>query len=183
MKVKRMAKQAHEYQYQLIIMRHAKTEGMSPEGDFARQLTEKGRKQAKHMAQALAAYKLTPDAIVCSSAVRAQSTCERMLRVFGDKPSVEYKRALYDEGMSAIFDALGEQKKKVRTLLIISHEPTVSLASQWIANEQSDSDQLLLVSLGFSPASIAVFGSDMPFAQWDTHSATLIGMVKPKECE
>ena len=82
--LKKVAKKAKDYKYVLLVMRHAKTEPFGDGGDAGRELTDKGRKQAKAVAKGLAAHKMVPTRIACSSATRARQTCDRMLKVFGD---------------------------------------------------------------------------------------------------
>ena len=168
--LKKVAKKAKDYKYVLMVMRHAKTEPFGNGGDAGRELTDKGRKQAKSVAKGLASFKLVPDRIACSSATRARQTCDRMLKVFGDDPKVDYRQSLYEGGVQSVFDELAQTKEKRRTLLILGHEPTVSIACQWIASSESDPTLLDLLNLGMSPASIAVFGADEPFNQWQLHS-------------
>ena len=74
-------------------------------------------------------------------------------------------------------------KDKRHALLVLGHEPTVSLASQWLAGEQSDPGQLDLLNLGMSTAGVAIFGSNAPFRKWGTHEANLIAVLTPKEFE
>ena len=45
--LKKVAKKAKDYKYVLMVMRHAKTEPFGNGGDAGRELTDKGRKQAK----------------------------------------------------------------------------------------------------------------------------------------
>ena len=90
--LKKVAKKAKDYKYVLMVMRHAKTEPFGNGGDAGRELTDKGRKQAKSVAKGLASFKLVPDRIACSSATRARQTCDRMLKVFGDDPKVDFGR-------------------------------------------------------------------------------------------
>ena len=181
MNLKKVAKKAKDHKYVLILMRHAKTEPSSSKGDFERQLTDKGLKQAKRVAKGLRDMNLVPDQIDCSSATRAQQTCERMLKVFGDDPKVDYHKSLYEESIQSIFDVLAGCKEKRHTLLVISHEPVVSLASQWLASTASDPSQLDLLNLGMTTAGIAIFGSDIPFRKWDVHQADLIAVLTPKD--
>ncbi|MEE1296202.1 MAG: histidine phosphatase family protein [Bifidobacterium sp.] len=179
--LKQLAKRAKGYKYVLLVMRHAKTEPFDAHGDFERTLTDKGLKQAKKVAKALESVGLVPDQIDCSSAVRARQTCGRMLKVFGDGPKVEYVKALYDDGMQAVFDALASCKDKRRTLMVIGHEPTVSMACQWLASARSERSLLDLLNLGMSTASVAVFGSDAPLRKWGTHDAELLGVLNPRD--
>ena len=51
--LKNIAKTADQYLYVLLVMRHAKTEPANLAGDRARELTDKGRKQAKNVARGI----------------------------------------------------------------------------------------------------------------------------------
>ena len=133
---------------------------------------------------------MVPTRIACSSATRARQTCDRMLKVFGDDPKVDYRQSLYEGGVQSVFDELAQTKEKHRELLVLGHEPTVSLASQWLAGEQSDQDvnkmgsrKPMKLNLGMSPASLAVFGSNEPFNQWQLHSGELIALLTAKDFE
>ncbi|WP_081450365.1 SixA phosphatase family protein [Bifidobacterium gallicum] len=162
-------------------MRHAKTEPFHASGDFNRELTDKGLKQAKTMAKGLRELGLVPDQIDCSSAVRAKQTCMRMLKTFGDKPKVDWHKSLYGDGMQAVFDALHGCKEKRHTLMVLGHEPTVSMASQWLANPASDQHLLDLLNLGLPTATCVIFGSSAPFKSWDMRQATLLAVLGPKD--
>ena len=180
--LKKVAKKAKEYKYVLLAMRHAKTEPFGGNGsDVGRELTDKGRKQAKAVAKGLAAFKMVPTRIACSSATRARQTCDRMLKVFGDHPKVEYRQTLYDGGMQAVFDELANAKDKTRVLMVLGHEPTVSVSCQWLASSDSDMVKLDLLNLGMSTASVVVFGSDQPFSRWQVHDAELLAVLSPKD--
>lgn len=182
--LKKVAKKTKEYKYVLLAMRHAKTEPFGGnDSDVGRELTDKGRKQAKTVAKGLAAFKMVPTRIACSSATRARQTCDRMLKVFGDDPKVDYRQSLYEGGVQSVFDELAQTKEKHRTLLVLGHEPTISIACQWLASTESDPTLLDLLNLGMSPASIAVFGSNEPFNQWQLHSGELIALLTAKDFE
>ena len=181
--LKKVAKKTKEYKYVLLAMRHAKTEPFGGNGsDVGRELTDKGRKQAKTVAKGLAAFKMVPTRIACSSATRARQTCDRMLKVFGDDPKVDYRQSLYEGGVQSVFDELAQTKEKHRTLLVLGHEPTISIACQWLASTESDPTLLDLLNLA-CPASIAVFGSNEPFNQWQLHSGELIALLTAKDFE
>ena len=177
----KVAHKAKKYAHILLVMRHAKAEPFGEEGDEARRLTEKGLRQAKAVAKGLKELKLTPDAIVCSTAERTRQTCEKMLRTFGDKPKVDYRAALYDGGVQSVFDELSHAKGRTRVLMVIGHEPTVSVASQWIASSSSDPALLDRLNLGLSPASLVVFGSDRAFSDWQVHDGELLAVLSPKD--
>lgn len=62
--------------------------------------------------------------------------------------------------------------------MIIGHEPTISMACQWIADpEEPAFDEL---NLGLSPASVVILGADEPIAAWREHGAHIVAVLKPK---
>ncbi|MEJ5922068.1 SixA phosphatase family protein [Bifidobacterium thermophilum] len=179
--LKKIAKTADQYGYVLLVMRHAKTEPANLAGDRARELTDKGRRQAKNVARGIESLGMVPDRIACSGAVRAEQTLERMLKVFGDGPKVDYRQSLYEGGVQAVFDEIARTADKYHTLMVVGHEPTVSIASEWIASERSEQSLLNLLQLGLSPASVVMFGSDKPFSSWQVHAADLFAVLSPKD--
>lgn len=177
----KVAKRVRKYDHILIIMRHAKAEPFNTDGDYGRELTPKGLKQAKKVAKGLADMGLVPDIIVCSAARRARQTCEKMLKTFGDAPKVDYHQSLYEGGVQTVLDELTHAKDKTRVLMVLGHEPTVSIASQWIASSDSDSERLDLLNLGLGTAGVVMFGSERPLQEWQVHSGDLIAVMNPDD--
>lgn len=180
-KLSKVAKAAKKYDHILIIMRHAKAEPFGDKGDSERELTDKGLKQAKAVGKGIESLRLVPDQISCSSATRTRQTLDRMLKTFGDKPIVDYRISLYDGGVQAVFDELAHVKAKNRVLMIVGHEPTVSISAQWLASADSDGERLDLLNLGLSPASIVIMGSNKPFDEWQVHSGELLAVINVKD--
>ena len=160
---------------------HAKAESLGKSSDRDRNLTDKGLKQAKTVAKGLAELKLVPDRIACSGAARALQTCERMLKTFGDHPTVDYRQSLYDNGVQAVFDEIAQTKGKHRVLMVLGHEPTVSISCQWLASADSDPSLLDLLNLGLSTAGVVIFGSDEPFERWQIRTGQLLAVLTPKD--
>lgn len=132
--LKKVAKKAKDYKYVLLVMRHAKTEPFGDGGDAGRELTDKGRKQAKAVAKGLTAHKMVPTRIACSSATRARQTCDRMLKVFGDDPKVDYRQSLYEGGVQSVFDELARPRKSIANCWCSAMSPPCrSHASGWRA--------------------------------------------------
>lgn len=179
--LKKVAKAAKEYRHILIVMRHAKAESLGKSSDRDRNLTDKGLKQAKTVAKGLAELKLVPDRIACSGAARALQTCERMLKTFGDHPTVDYRQSLYDNGVQAVFDEIAQTKGKHRVLMVLGHEPTVSISCQWLASADSDPSLLDLLNLGLSTAGVVIFGSDEPFEHWQIRTGQILAVLTPKD--
>ena len=63
------------------------------------------------------------------------------------------------------------------------HDPNPSRRAFILNSTESDPTLLDLLNLGMSPASIAVFGSNEPFNQWQLHSGELIALLTAKDFE
>ncbi|PJM79908.1 SixA phosphatase family protein [Bifidobacterium scaligerum] len=180
-KLNKVAKAAKKYKHVLIVMRHAKAEPFGEKGDRDRNLTDKGLKQAKSVGKGLVALGLSPEQISCSSAMRTRQTLDRMLKSFDGEPIVDYRLSLYEGGVQSVFDELSHVKPKIHVFMIVGHEPTVSIASQWLASADSDTERLDLLNLGLAPASVVIMGSDKPFDEWQVHSGELIAVINVKD--
>ena len=62
-------------------------------------------------------------------------------------------------------------------------EPTMSICSQWLAEDNSDPDLLDLLNLGLPPATMVLLGSERPLTDWGTHQARLLGILGPQDLE
>lgn len=119
---------------ELILWRHADAEpGSLDKPDEARELTEKGRKQARKMAEWL--NRNLPDdcRILCSPAVRAVQTVEALGRKFKTDralaPDVHAESVLRAAGWPDADD----------TVLIVGHQPTLGhVASRLIAGTEQE---------------------------------------------
>ena len=179
-----LAKRARRASHVLVLMRHAKAEPLedAPGGrDIDRGLVGKGRRQASRVADGLDRLGLVPDRILCSGAVRARQTLEGMLPTFGDGPVVDYRRSLYDGGFQDMLDQIVRVPDGTRTLMVLAHEPTVSMAAQRLAGDDSDPHCLDLIGLGMPTATVAILVSDKGFPDWTPGGASLIGVLRPKD--
>ncbi len=178
--MKALSKAAKKYGYVLVLMRHAKADN-NADDDAARELVDKGYKQSKHMAKVLVSAKLNPDSLISSGVTRSRETTETMLKVFGDHPKVQYRQSIYESGRKAVWEEIAQTKAKVKRLLIVGHEPDMSMVCGQIASDQSDPAWLALLRVGMGNASICVLGCDRPFKTWDVHCADLLGVFSPKD--
>jgi phosphohistidine phosphatase len=175
-----LKQQARKHSYLLLLMRHAQALSAGQGDDRLRPLSPCGLRQAATMGKMLTRMSMLPDRIVCSGATRTRQTLDQMLEPFGDKPKVEYKESLYTEGTQAIFDELAASKLDEHILLIVAHEPVVSMIAQLLADENGDQNSLSLLGLGIAPANVAILGSDAPFNSWQLHHAECVGILSPK---
>lgn len=110
----------------LLLMRHAKSSWNDASlPDEERPLNKRGREAAKRMGRYLREHGLVPDAIVCSTAVRARETAERLIAATGSELEPQFARSLYFEGINAYLEAIGGAEDSVRRLMVIGHNPDI----------------------------------------------------------
>jgi len=111
----------------IILWRHAEAEEGS--NDLARQLTEKGRKQAAQMAEFLQRHLPVDTHILVSPAVRTQQTAAALTRDFTTTPSIAPDASAHAVLQAAHWPNAGG------TVLIIGHQPTLgTVAAQLLGS-------------------------------------------------
>lgn len=122
--------QLTESRMDLILWRHAEAVDGTP--DLARELTQRGRKQAKQMAAWLNA-RLPADAqILASPAIRTQQTAEALGRPF------ETERALSPTSDTSDLLAACGWPQHSGTVVIIGHQPTLGrIAALLMSGEEA----------------------------------------------
>ncbi|BDR54723.1 phosphoglycerate mutase [Bombiscardovia apis] len=170
-----------KYAYLLLLMRHAAAKPGEYNGDRERVLSMEGLDQAERIGATLSQLSLIPDRIVCSGSARTRQTLDQMLDLFGDDPHVDYRESLYSDGTQAVFDQLAVTKANEHTLLIVAHEPAMSMGAQLLSDIHTDAKLMRKLNLGLSPANVAILASDHPFGEWNMHGSQLLGILNPKD--
>jgi phosphohistidine phosphatase len=112
----------------LVLLRHAKAE--RPEGyakDIDRPLSARGRVDAAVAGRWLEANGLVPDQVLCSPSVRTRQTWQHTALV--GEIFVAYEQSLYFGGAAEAIELIQETAVTVSTLLVIGHNPTMSIVS------------------------------------------------------
>lgn len=144
----------------LYLLRHAKSNWDDPERtDFDRPLAARGRKAAPKMGLYMAHYGVTPQEIICSSAVRARETLGLILphlRVTGDC-IVRLEKGLYEaKGADALIRRLKAVQPGPRRLLIVGHNPSLQDLALMLASPKEASRQLEALHEKFPTCGLAV---------------------------
>ena len=115
---------------ELILLRHGKAEDSHPQGDGARALVDKGRKQASRAGRILNAAQGAPEIVLTSPLVRAVQTAEEFCRA-AELPGPVVKGWLacgcLPETALAELAAFHDFKR----VAIVGHEPDFSRLIQW----------------------------------------------------
>ncbi|MSP24907.1 MAG: histidine phosphatase family protein [Myxococcales bacterium] len=107
----------------LVIMRHAKSAlDMGADGDHARPLNDRGRRDAPRMACRLRELGWVPERVVSSDSRRTRETWALMQAELGEVPSA-FIAALYLGGVAPIRAALATLGDEVKDALVLGHNP------------------------------------------------------------
>jgi len=114
----------------IFLMRHgiaSEPGGSRFEVDARRQLTDAGREKIHKIAHALKELEIKPDLILSSPFVRAEQTAAILAREYDMEERLKFSDLLVPAGKAeAILDEITE-KYMVEELLLVSHEPCLSL--------------------------------------------------------
>ena len=157
----------------LLVLRHAKSDwGAGTHADIDRPLNTRGRTTARLMGRFLAASRQTPDAVICSPAMRTRRTVALAMEAGGWHCPVRVADALYGEGVDATLAELRKELDAHETILVVGHQPTwQELVERSIGGGQ----------IGFPTACLARV--DFPCDRWEDvvpGQGTLVYLVPPK---
>jgi phosphohistidine phosphatase len=111
------------YVKRLFLLRHAKSARDDPAlRDRDRPLAPRGRKAAKRVARWTKKHAVNPQLVVCSSAVRAQQTLQRV-RPFLGEPEVWIEVTLYAAGAETLLARIRTLPDEVDEVMLVGHNP------------------------------------------------------------
>ena len=109
----------------LYLLRHAKSAWDDPAlRDRERPLAPRGRKAAKRVGRWAGKHGVRPQLVVCSSAVRAQQTLDRVLPGLGG-PTVWVEVTLYAAGVETLLARVRALPWEVDDAMLVGHNPAL----------------------------------------------------------
>lgn len=108
----------------LILFRHAKAVPHDAAPDPDRDLTERGRKDARFMGGYCVDEMLLPDLVLVSPAVRTRRTWECASSVLKDV-QVEFDSSIYLSDMGRLLELVRSTRDDVKCLMIVGHNPGI----------------------------------------------------------
>jgi phosphohistidine phosphatase len=164
----------------LILMRHARQGGMAAT-DHDRRLTREGHLQARRVGRRLASLGPIPDRVLASTALRCRETWSDMAVALPTTIDLELEADLYNATAERLLDAIAAVDEAVGTLLVLAHNPGISLLALGLAgSREAERDRLLR---GFSPATTAVFEVADAWATLSPRTARLQSFAGPDEAD
>lgn len=116
----------------LVLLRHAKAANPERVADTDRPLTARGHADAAAAGAWLLARGLRPARVLCSPSRRTRETWHGVQVALGDGSAatgVRFDPALYDAGARTVLGLIQETGPEVDVLVVVGHNPTVSMIS------------------------------------------------------
>ena len=143
----------------LLLIRHAKA-GSHDMKDFDRPLTDKGIRDAEHMAGELKKAELIPEYVLTSPALRTKTTADIFIKVLAI-PHKGKDKAIYEANTHTLLNVITHLPDEYSFVALVGHNPGISQILYELTGEVRD----------MSPADAALIGFD--FDEWEmVHSDT-----------
>jgi len=109
--------------HRLHLLRHAKSSRDDGVDDRDRQLSRRGRDDARAVGRSLPAVLGALDLVLCSSALRTRETAELVLAGFAPLPKILFEETLYLAGPAALLRRLAQLDESAGAVLVTGHNP------------------------------------------------------------
>lgn len=163
----------------LTLMRHAKAEP-SAETDLARPLADRGRRDARAAGALLASRGEAPELALVSTATRTRQTWELVCAALPAAPDVWFDKTLYGGGGPAVVELLAAVEPDVRSVIVIGHDPTMSVAAAAFSDGYADAQAESALSAGLATAAMACFDVPVPWEDVNAGRLRLTSVDVPR---
>lgn len=120
--------------FELILMRHAKSDWHSHTSDIDRPLNDRGVRDATRMGSYLKQMELVPDRMVVSVAQRTRETASLLLKNLPlDEKDIVFDKELYLAEPETIRDIIELYASDNQRLLILAHNPGMDYLVSYLA--------------------------------------------------
>ncbi|TDC48230.1 histidine phosphatase family protein [Micromonospora sp. KC207] len=136
----------------LVLLRHAKAEAPGIGPDIRRPLTARGHADSAAAGAWLARHGLLPDVVVCSAARRTRQTWHGVKLGMtgspdeagpaGPAPVVRYEPGAYEAQPAELLTLVRSAPAEASTVLLVAHNPGISLLSAFLDPERADQEGL-----------------------------------------
>ena len=121
--------------FELMLMRHAKSDWHSDKADFDRPLNQRGRQDASRIGRHLKQLNIIPDVIVSSAAKRTRQTAELVNDYLAlDDSSMKFDKELYLAGNESLRNIIEEYASDGMRLMVIAHNPGMDDLVSYLTN-------------------------------------------------
>ena len=123
----------------LTIIRHAKSDWSRACADHERGLNDRGRGDAQRMGVALAEKHFAPDAVFCSTALRARLTLQKLSACWQNfNQAVTFDAALYLASLDELVAYLQAVDNSYSNIALLGHNPGLTQLCNCLADDTLD---------------------------------------------
>jgi phosphohistidine phosphatase len=140
----------------LILVRHAKAEQNPGTPDHDRQLTMRGRRDARAIGAWLHEQGLGPELVLCSTARRTRQTWIEAEMGGACGESVVHDDAIYSGGVDTVLRTVRENAGEAQVVLVVGHNPTVAALAVGLADGTGSAAAHECLAAGFPTSTVAV---------------------------
>jgi phosphohistidine phosphatase len=126
----------------LLILRHAKTQSDAPAGDHARELTERGHRNAAAMGTYIHDLTGTPDAIITSDATRARQTAKIVATAVDFTEPLRVEPRIYAADLDTLLAVVRRIPDEVGSAMLVGHNPGFEELAQALAGNHDEEIRL-----------------------------------------
>ena len=169
--------------HQLLLLRHAKSSWDDTKlADRDRPLTERGRRAAAAMRQAMHELGLAPDLVLVSPARRTLQTLDA-LEPWDDTPLLEQLEGLYLANAAQLMGTLHDVAETVRSVLLIGHNPGMHELAQLLIAGAQPTDATRRLAKGYPTGALAEFAIAGTWLHLAAGGGRLTRFITPRELE
>ena len=173
---------------ELLLLRHGKAELLAPQnhttsghagGDFARELHDKGKRNAQRIGLWMAQNDLKPDHIISSPAIRAKRTAQKSCKTAGlNSDMVFLDKRVYQARTDDLIKVIQSAPATAKRLLLVGHNPGLESLVRVISSEQLPRSGK---AASLSPASLAHFSFTGEWSEFRKGCAQRLEIIRPKQ--
>jgi phosphohistidine phosphatase len=159
----------------LHLLRHAKSSWDDPAlADHERPLAPRGLKASQLIANHVRTAGITPELVLCSTALRARQTLAALLPVLGGNVDIRLEDELYEAGRNEVLARVRDVDNAVSSLLVIGHNPALHELALLLSGQAEGLDR-------FPTGALATLAFPAAWAALDEGGAELQAFVVPRE--
>ena len=140
----------------LVLVRHAKAQQSGYDADHERELTPRGHRDAAAAGRWLREQGIGVDEVLCSTAARAQQTCEGMWAAGCSEADVHHEHRIYNASADRLLEVAREADADANVVMMVGHAPGIPVLASLLADGEGSERAHELMSEGFPTAGVAI---------------------------
>lgn len=165
----------------LLILRHAKSSWGLAVDDHERPLAGRGKRDAVAVGEYLAAQKLRPGFVLCSTATRARQTWDRAVKGGAKAAEIAYSEDIYEAFAPELVRLIRKRTpESADTLLLLGHAPGIPELVDRLGVREKNSAAWNRLDTKYPTSGLAILSYRGTWADLSKSSATLLDFVVPR---